>query len=77
MDQPLVSVVVPVFNVDRLLARCLDSLLAQTYRPLEIIVVDDGSTDSSADAMRSSTRCTPSAISRERASSITSLARSL
>ncbi len=47
MPQPLVSVVVPVLNVAGLLPRCLDSLLAQTHRPLEIIVVDDGSTDDS------------------------------
>lgn len=47
MPQPLVSVVVPVLNVAGLLPRCLDSLLAQTHRPLEIIVVNDGSTDDS------------------------------
>ncbi|MCC6495859.1 MAG: glycosyltransferase [Propionibacteriaceae bacterium] len=46
------SVVVPVLNVAHLLPRCLDSLLAQTHRPLEIIVVDDGSTDDSAEVMR-------------------------
>nr|WP_300143662.1 glycosyltransferase [Propionicimonas sp.] len=49
--QPLVSVVVPVWNVAHLLPRCLDSLLAQTHRPLEIIVVDDGSTDGSRELM--------------------------
>lgn len=48
---PLVSMVVPVWNVARLLPRCLDSLLAQTHRPLEIIVVDDGSTDGSGEVM--------------------------
>ncbi len=48
---PLVSVVVPVWNVAQLLPRCLDSLLAQTHRPLEVIVVDDGSTDGSGDVM--------------------------
>lgn len=48
---PLVSMVVPVWNVARLLPRCLDSLLAQTHRPLEIIVVDDGSTDGSTEVM--------------------------
>lgn len=49
--ETLVSVVVPVLNVAHLLPRCLDSLLAQTHRPLEIIVVDDGSTDDSAEVM--------------------------
>ncbi len=47
MPEPLVSVLVPVLNVAGLLPRCLDSLLAQTHRPLEIIVVNDGSTDGS------------------------------
>lgn len=49
--ETLVSVIVPVLNVAGLLPRCLDSLLAQTHRPLEIIVVDDGSTDDTAAVM--------------------------
>ena len=49
---PLASVVVPVWNVAALLPRCLDSLLAQAHRPLEIIVVDDGSVDGSGEVMR-------------------------
>ena len=42
---PLVSVVIPVYNGDRFLRDAIDSIRAQSYRPLEIIVVDDGSTD--------------------------------
>lgn len=47
MDKPLISVVVPVYNVEDYLRRCLVSLASQTYGNLEIILVDDGSTDSS------------------------------
>lgn len=43
----LISVVVPVYNVEPYLERCLDSLLAQTYTDLEVILVNDGSTDGS------------------------------
>lgn len=44
--RPLVSVIVPAYNVERCLPRCLDSLVAQTLNAVEIIVVDDGATDS-------------------------------
>lgn len=47
-----VSVVVPVYNGERDLARCLDSLTGQTLESLEIIVVDDGSTDGTPDVIR-------------------------
>ena len=42
---PLISVVVPIYNVEKYLARCVDSIVNQTYKNLEIILVDDGSHD--------------------------------
>ena len=43
----LVSVIVPVYNVERYLAICIDSILTQSYDNLEVLLVDDGSSDSS------------------------------
>ena len=45
MEDPLISVIVPVYNVEQYLRRCVDSILAQTYSHLEVILVDDGSPD--------------------------------
>lgn len=45
MDTPLITVIVPVYNIKDYLPRCVHSITAQTYRQLEIILVDDGSTD--------------------------------
>lgn len=43
----MISVIVPVFNVDKYLDRCIMSIVQQTYQNLEIILIDDGSTDKS------------------------------
>lgn len=48
----LVSIVIPAYNGERYVAAALDSVLAQRYRPLEILVVDDGSTDSTQQIAR-------------------------
>ena len=48
-EQELISVIVPVYNVEAYLPRCLETIAAQTYRNLEIILVDDGSTDESGE----------------------------
>jgi len=53
MNQPLISCIVPVYNCELYLREAIDSILAQTYRPLEIVVVDDGSTDGTADVVAS------------------------
>lgn len=53
MTEPLVSAIVPVFNGARYVLQAIDSILAQTYPRLEVLVVDDGSTDDTANEVRS------------------------
>ena len=47
MKEPLISVIVPIYNVENYLDKCIESIVNQTYKNLEIILVDDGSPDNS------------------------------
>lgn len=56
MYNPKVSVIIPVYNVEAFIAQCLESVINQTYKNLEIICINDGSTDSSKDICDSFTQ---------------------
>ena len=49
MDNPKISVIVPVYNVEQYLPRCIDNILVQTFTDFEVLLIDDGSTDNSGD----------------------------
>ena len=51
-ESPLVSVIIPIYNVEKYLRECLDSVINQSYTNLEIICVNDGSTDSSGEIVQ-------------------------
>jgi glycosyltransferase involved in cell wall biosynthesis len=52
VSAPLISCIVPVYNGELFLDEALDSILAQSYRPIEVIIIDDGSTDGTANIIR-------------------------
>lgn len=54
-NKPLVSVIIPMYNVEAVLDACLDNLLQQTYRPLEVLMLDDASTDHTAECIEEAT----------------------
>ena len=46
---PKISIIVPVYNVEQYLSKCIDSILNQTFKDFELILINDGSTDKSGD----------------------------
>jgi len=61
-DSKLISVIVPVYNAEKTLAKCVESILNQTYSHYEIILIDDGSTDSSPDLCKDYTAQNPDKV---------------
>ena len=53
MNTPLVSVLIPCYNAERYIGETLESVLSQTWQNIEIIIVDDGSSDASCEVVRS------------------------
>lgn len=49
MDKPLISIIIPVYNSDKTINRCVDSILSQTFNNWELLLIDDGSTDRSGE----------------------------
>lgn len=57
MRESLISIIVPAYNVEKYIERCLDSILNQTYKNIEIIVVNDGSVDATAEIIDDIAKC--------------------
>lgn len=56
MEQPLISLIIPVYNRENFITRCINSALSQSYSNIEIIIVDDGSTDSTPSIIKDFSR---------------------
>lgn len=52
MERPLVSVIIPIYNVENFVEKCVDSVIHQSYQDLDIVLVNDGSTDSSGEKIK-------------------------
>ena len=52
MENELISIIVPIYNVENYLRQCLDSIVSQTYQNFECLLINDGSSDNSADICR-------------------------
>jgi len=52
MEQPKVSIIIPVYNGEEFLKRCLDSIIVQTYENWELIIVNDGSADNTLSVLK-------------------------
>ena len=65
MKEIKVSVIVPTYNSEQVVGRCLDSLLNQTLQEIEIICVDDGSTDATRDILMQQQREYPNKVKVE------------
>ena len=61
--QPLISAIIPVYNHAHTLKKCVDSILNQDYRSIEIIIVNDGSTDDFNGAILQIKQCHPEFVS--------------
>ena len=73
--QPIVSIIIPVYNAERYLKKCLDSVINQTLRDIEIICVNDGSEDSSLDILQEYAACDARVVIIDQANGGTAKAR--